>query len=120
MTDAFVYTAVRTPFGRYNGALSAIRPDDLAAHIITAMLARTPGFDPARIGDIIFGNANGAGEENRNVARMAGLLAGLPVSVSGGVTVNRLCGSSLDAVLQASRMVETGDAEVVLAGGSNR
>jgi acetyl-CoA acetyltransferase family protein len=109
---AYVYAATRTPFGRFNGALAGVRPDDLAAHVITALLAQTP----APIDEVIWGNANGAGEENRNVGRMAALLAGLPTSVPGS-TVNRLCGSSLDAAMIASRSVETGDAEIVLAGG---
>ncbi|MFI2490139.1 thiolase family protein [Promicromonospora kroppenstedtii] len=116
MSSAFVYDAVRTPFGRYGGALAGVRPDDLAAFVVGEQVRRAPGLDPARIDDVILGNANGAGEENRNVARMAVLLAGLPLSVP-GVTVNRLCGSSLDAVVQAARAVETGDADVVVAGG---
>ncbi|TDO91448.1 acetyl-CoA acyltransferase [Enemella evansiae] len=111
-----MYAAVRTPFGRFNGGLAGVRPDDLAAHAITAALGRTPELDPAAIGDIVWGNANGAGEENRNVGRMAALLAGLPVSVP-ATTVNRLCGSSLDAVLIGSRTIETGDADIVLTGG---
>ncbi|MBC9735184.1 thiolase family protein [Nocardioides marmotae] len=114
--SSYVYAAVRTPFGKYAGGLSAVRPDDLAAATIRALLARTPGLDPARIGDVVWGNANGAGEENRNVGRMAALLAGLPVSVP-GTTVNRLCGSSLDAVMIGSRTIETGDADLVLTGG---
>ncbi len=114
--SSFVYAAVRTPFGKFNGSLSGVRPDDLAAHAISALLSRTPGLDPERIDDVVWGNANGAGEENRNVGRMAGLLAGLPVSVP-GATVNRLCGSSLDAVHIGSRAIETGDAEIVLTGG---
>src|SRR5215210_9473898 len=114
--DAFILDAVRTPFGRAGGALAAVRPDDLAAHAVRALLARAPGLDPARIDDVLFGNANGAGEDNRNVARMAVMLAGLPTSVP-GATVNRLCGSSLDAAMQASRAIETGDASVVLVGG---
>ncbi|MFE3852018.1 thiolase family protein [Streptomyces griseorubiginosus] len=114
--SAFLYAATRTPFGRFNGALAGVRPDDLAAAAITSMLARVPGLDPAAIGDVVWGNANGAGEENRNVGRMAALLAGLPVSVP-GTTVNRLCGSSLDAAMTASRTIESGDAEVVLTGG---
>ncbi|OYO10912.1 beta-ketoadipyl CoA thiolase [Enemella evansiae] len=114
--SSFVYAAVRTPFGRFNGGLAGVRPDDLAAHAITAALGRTPELDPAAIGDIVWGNANGAGEENRNVGRMAALLAGLPVSVP-ATTVNRLCGSSLDAVLIGSRTIETGDADIVLTGG---
>lgn len=116
MADAYVIDAVRTPFGRYGGALARSRPDDLAAHVVAAIRERTPGLDPARIDDVVFGNANGAGEENRNVARMAVLLAGLPTSVP-GVTVNRLCASSLEAAIQASRAIETGDADVVLTGG---
>jgi acetyl-CoA acetyltransferase family protein len=114
--SAYIYAAVRTPFGRYGGALAGIRPDDLAAHSIRALLERAPGLDPARIDDVILGNANGAGEDNRDVARMALLLAGLPTSVP-GATVNRLCGSSLEASIQASRAIESGDADVVLAGG---
>jgi acetyl-CoA acetyltransferase family protein len=116
VTPAFVYDAIRTPFGRHGGALAEVRPDDLAAHVVRELLARSPDLDPARIDDVVFGNANGAGEDNRNVARMAVLLAGLPTSVP-GATVNRLCGSSLDAAMQASRAVETGDASLVLVGG---
>ena len=115
-SPAFVYSAVRTPFGRYAGALSGVRPDDLAAAVLTGLLAKTPDLDPARIADVVYGNANGAGEDNRNVARMAVLLADLPVTVP-ATTVNRLCGSSLDAAMAASRLVETGDAEVAVAGG---
>ncbi|QYX75197.1 thiolase family protein [Streptomyces akebiae] len=114
--SAFLYAATRTPFGRFNGALAGVRPDDLAAAAITSTLARVPGLDPAAIDDVVWGNANGAGEDNRNVGRMAALLAGLPVSVP-GTTVNRLCGSSLDAAMTASRTIESGDAEVVLTGG---
>ncbi|MEU9168637.1 thiolase family protein [Streptomyces sp. NPDC048420] len=114
--SAFLYCATRTPFGRFNGALAGVRPDDLAAAAITSTLARVPGLDPAAIDDVVWGNANGAGEDNRNVGRMAALLAGLPVSVP-GTTVNRLCGSSLDAAMTASRTIESGDAEVVLTGG---
>jgi acetyl-CoA acetyltransferase family protein len=114
--SAFLYAATRTPFGRFNGALAGVRPDDLAAAAITSTLAKVPRFDPAAIDDVVWGNANGAGEENRNVGRMAALLAGLPVSVP-GTTVNRLCGSSLDAAMTASRTIESGDAEVVLTGG---
>lgn len=119
MHDAFVYDGIRTPFGRFGGALAGVRPDDLAAHVVRAIVARAPGLAAqggAGIDEVVFGNANGAGEENRNVARMATLLAGLPTSVP-GTTVNRLCGSSLDAVILASRQIETGDADVVLAGG---
>ncbi|RYB88445.1 thiolase family protein [Nocardioides glacieisoli] len=113
--QAHVYTAVRTPFGRFGGALATSRPDDLAAGVLAAALARTD-LDPAEVDEVVLGNANGAGEDNRNVARMAALLAGLPVSVPGS-TVNRLCGSSLDAAMIGSRAIETGDAEVVLTGG---
>ncbi|TNC33966.1 thiolase family protein [Mumia zhuanghuii] len=113
---AYLFDAVRTPFGRYGGALSGVRPDDLAATVIEATMSRSPGLDPAAIDDVVWGNANGAGEDNRNVGRMAALLAGLPTSVP-GTTVNRLCGSSLDAAIIASRAIETGDADVVLTGG---
>ena len=116
VNHAFLYAGVRTPFGRYAGALAGSRPDDLAATVVRGLLDRAPEVDPARIADVILGCANGAGEDNRNVARMAVLLAGLPVSVP-GVTVNRLCGSSLQAAMDASRLVETGDAEIVVAGG---
>jgi acetyl-CoA acetyltransferase family protein len=116
VADAYLYDGVRTPFGRYGGALAGVRPDDLAAHVVTELLARRPELDPAEIDDVIFGDANQAGEDNRNVARMAALLAGLPTSVP-GTTINRLCGSSLDAAMQASRMIETGDARRVLVGG---
>jgi len=116
VSDAYVYDAVRTPFGRYGGGLSGVRPDDLAAHVVRALCDRAPDLDPERIGDVLFGNANGAGEDNRNVARMAVLLAGLPTSVPGNA-INRLCGSSLDAAMQASRTVETGDAALTLVGG---
>ncbi|MFL5846213.1 MAG: thiolase family protein [Solirubrobacteraceae bacterium] len=116
MSPCYVLDAVRTPFGRYGGALAAVRPDDLAGHALRALLDRSPGLDPDAIGDVLFGDANQAGEDNRNVGRMAVLLAGLPTSVP-ATTVNRLCGSSLDAAMQASRMVECGDASVVVAGG---
>ncbi|MEU9984375.1 thiolase family protein [Streptomyces sp. NPDC050856] len=114
--DVFIVDAVRTPIGKFGGALSSVRPDDLAAHVVRALVDRTPALDPARIDDVYFGDANGAGEDNRDVARMAVLLAGLPVTVP-GVTVNRLCGSGLEAVIQAARAVALGDASVVLAGG---
>ncbi|MFH9978752.1 thiolase family protein [Streptomyces sp. NPDC017179] len=116
MKTVYLVDAVRTPIGRYNGALASVRPDDLAAHAIRELLARTPGLDPARIEDVHLGNANGAGEENRNVARMAALLAGLPASVP-GVTVNRLCASGLEAVIQAARAIAVGDASIAVAGG---
>jgi acetyl-CoA acetyltransferase family protein len=116
MTDAYILDAIRTPFGRFGGGLAKVRPDDLGAHVVEALLSRAPDLDPAQIDDVAFGNANGAGEDNRNVGRMAVLLAGLPTSVPSD-TVNRLCGSSLDAAIHASRAVETGDADVVLVGG---
>jgi len=115
MTASYVYDAVRTPFGRAGGALSGVRPDDLAAVVMRAVVERT-GIDPARIEDVIFGDANQAGEDNRNVARFGALLAGFPTSVT-GATVNRLCGSSLEAVFQGSRAIESGDADIILAGG---
>jgi acetyl-CoA acetyltransferase family protein len=116
VTEAYVVDAVRTPFGRYGGALAGVRPDDLAGVAVRALLDRSPGLDVEAIGDVVFGDANGAGEDNRNVARMAVLLAGLPTSIP-GVTVNRLCASSLEAAAVASRTVESGDASVVIAGG---
>src|SRR3954465_14658036 len=112
---AYVLDAVRTPFGRYGGALAGVRPDDLGAHVVRSILDRTK-IDPERIDDGMFANPNGAGEENREVARRGVLLAGLPTSVP-GTTINRLCGSSLDAAMQASRAVETGDADLILVGG---
>jgi acetyl-CoA acyltransferase len=114
--DAYLIDAARTPFGRHRGGLSGIRTDDLATLPLTALLARHPGLDPARIDDVILGDTNGAGEDNRDVARMAVLLAGLPPSVP-GMTVNRLCGSGGEAIIQAARAVRAGDAEVVIAGG---
>jgi acetyl-CoA acetyltransferase family protein len=116
MNDAFIYEAVRTPFGRFGGALAGIRPDDLAAHALKALLARVEDLDPAAIDDILLGDANGAGEDNRDVARMAALLAGLPTSVT-GVTINRLCGSSLEAAIQANRAIRCGEASLIVAGG---
>ncbi|WP_060973998.1 thiolase family protein [Micrococcus luteus] len=143
LTDAYVFDAVRTPFGKVGGALSGVRPDDMAAHVVRTLVDRAPGLEglraasaqavadaaagrpieagtdaaaPQRIDEVVFGNANGAGEENRNVARMATLLAGLPVTVP-ATTVNRLCGSSLDAAIMASRQIEVGEADVVLVGG---
>jgi acetyl-CoA acetyltransferase family protein len=114
--DAYLLDAVRTPFGRFRGGLSRTRTDDLAAAPIVELIARHPEIDPADIDDVILGNANGAGEENRDVARMAGLLAGLPVSVP-GVTVNRLCASGAEAIVQAARAIGVGDHSLVVAGG---
>ncbi len=114
--DAYILEAVRTPIGRYGGALSSIRADDLGAVPIRALLDRMPGLDPELIDDVIFGCANQAGEDNRNVARMSGLLAGLPAGV-GGSTINRLCGSGLDAVGSAARAIRSGDADCLIAGG---
>ena len=114
--EVYIVDAVRTPVGKYGGALASVRPDDLAAHVLRALLARTPRLDPARVDEVIMGNANGAGEENRNVARMAVLLAGLPVTVP-GATVNRLCASGLEAVVQAARAIAVGDAAIAVAGG---
>ncbi|MFI7222946.1 thiolase family protein [Nonomuraea angiospora] len=113
MNTVYVVDAVRTPFGRHGGALAGIRPDDLAAHVVRAVAERNDVQAPD---EVILGNANGAGEENRNVARMAALLAGLPVTTP-GVTVNRLCGSGMEAVIQAYRMIALGDASTVIAGG---
>jgi len=117
VTAAYLYDAVRTSFGRFNGALAGVRPDDLASYVITALLQRNPRLEGTAVDEVIFGNANGAGEDNRNLGRMAGLLAGLPVSVP-ATTVNRLCGSSLDAAMIASRSIETSDAEMIIAGGA--
>jgi 3-oxoadipyl-CoA thiolase len=116
MMDAFICDAVRTPIGRYGGALAAVRADDLAAIPIAALLKRNPSLEPAAVDEVLLGCANQAGEDNRNVARMALLLAGLPVSVP-GATINRLCGSGLDALAMAARIVRAGEAEVVIAGG---
>ncbi|MEI6803116.1 MAG: 3-oxoadipyl-CoA thiolase [Burkholderiales bacterium] len=116
MTDAFICDAVRTPIGRYGGALASVRADDLAAITINALMERNPQVQWGQVDDIILGCANQAGEDNRNVARMAGLLAGLPVEVPGG-TVNRLCGSSLDAVGMAARSIKAGEDALVIAGG---
>jgi 3-oxoadipyl-CoA thiolase len=115
MTDAYIVDALRTPIGKYGGVLAHARPDDLAAHVVARAVERN-GIDPETVDDVVLGNANGAGEENRNVARMAALLAGLPVETP-GVTVNRLCASGLEAVNQAARMVRLGEADLVLAGG---
>ncbi|RWZ82529.1 thiolase family protein [Glutamicibacter sp. HZAU] len=116
MTEAFLVGGARTPVGRYGGALSAVRPDDLAALTIRRVIDDA-GIDPADIDEVIYGNANGAGEENRNVARMAALLAGLPITVP-GITVNRLCASGMSAITMASHMIKAGAADIVVAGGT--
>ena len=116
MKTTYVVDAVRTPIGKYGGALSSIRPDDLLAHVIKALLERNPSIDPEAIEDVIAGDANQAGEDNRNVARMASLLAGLPVSVAGN-TVNRLCASGLQAIMDASRAIMCGDGDIYIACG---
>ena len=116
MNDAFICDAVRTPFGRYGGALAGVRTDDLAALPIAALMARNPGVDWSKVDDVYYGCANQAGEDNRNVGRMAALLAGLPVDVPAN-TVNRLCGSSLDAVGIAARAIKSGEAQLIIAGG---
>src|SRR5690554_2741795 len=116
MKDALIIDAIRTPIGRYGGALSPVRPDDLGAVPLRALMARNPSVDWTRIDDIFYGCANQAGEDNRNVARMASLLAGLPVEVPGG-TINRLCGSGMDAVGTAARAIKAGEASLVIAGG---
>ncbi|MEU2432195.1 acetyl-CoA C-acyltransferase [Streptomyces sp. NPDC007861] len=116
LRDVYVVDAVRTPIGKYGGALAGVRPDDLAAGVLGALVSRTPELDPARVDDVFFGDANGAGEDNRDVARMAVLLAGLPVTVP-GTTVNRLCGSGMEAVVQAARAIAVGDASIAVAGG---
>ncbi|NCU17424.1 acetyl-CoA C-acyltransferase [Pallidibacillus pasinlerensis] len=117
MKEVVIVDAVRTPIGRYKGALKSVRPDDLAAIAIKGLIERNPNVPVEEIEDVVLGNANQAGEDNRNVARMAGLLAGLPIE-TGGVTVNRLCGSGLDAVLYASRAIAFGDGDVYIAGGT--
>ncbi|TLY62261.1 MAG: 3-oxoadipyl-CoA thiolase [Gammaproteobacteria bacterium] len=116
MPEAFICDAVRTPIGRYGGALAVVRADDLAALPIAALVARNPSLEPAAIDEVLLGCANQAGEDNRNVARMAALLAGLPVAVP-GATINRLCGSGLDAVAMAARAIKSGEAELIVAGG---
>ncbi|HET9070891.1 MAG TPA: acetyl-CoA C-acyltransferase [Acidimicrobiales bacterium] len=116
MAEVWIVDGVRTPVGRHGGALARVRPDDLAAVAVKALVDRRADLDPARVDDVLLGDANGAGEDNRNVARMAALLAGLPTSVP-GATVNRLCGSGMEAVVEASRAVAVGDASVVIAGG---
>ena len=116
MNQAFICDAIRTPFGRYGGALSSVRTDDLGSLPIAALMARNPKVDWAALADVLYGCANQAGEDNRNVARMAALLAGLPVGVP-GATINRLCGSGLDAVGTAARAIKSGEAQLMIAGG---
>jgi acetyl-CoA acetyltransferase family protein len=116
MAEAYIVDAVRTPVGRHGGALADVRPDDLAAYALEALMARNPDLDPAAVEEVVFGDANGAGEDNRDVARMAVLLAGLPTSVP-GATTNRLCGSGMEAAMQISRTIAVGDASVGIAGG---
>jgi len=116
MTEAYICDAIRTPFGRYGGALSSVRADDLAAVPIKALMERNPTVDWSQVTDVLYGCANQAGEDNRNVARMAALLAGLPMEVPGG-TINRLCGSGLDAVGTAARAIKSGEASLMIAGG---
>ena len=116
MTEVFICDYIRTPIGRYGGALASVRPDDLGAVPLRALMTRNPGVDWAAVDDVIFGCANQAGEDNRNVARMSALLAGLPLEVS-GTTINRLCGSGMDAVLMAARTIAVGEAGLMIAGG---
>src|SRR3984893_10504685 len=116
MTDAFICDAIRTPIGRYGGALATVRPDDLAAIVLRELRRRNSNLDPAAVDDVVLGCANQAGEDNRNVARMAALLAGLPVDVP-GATINRLCGSGMDAIGMAARTIKAGDADLIIAGG---
>ncbi|WP_338656220.1 acetyl-CoA C-acyltransferase [Sporosarcina psychrophila] len=117
MREVVIVDAVRTPIGRYDGALKDVRPDDLGAVVIKALIARNPELPAEQIEEVVLGNANQAGEDNRNVARMAGLLAGLPVEV-GGTTINRLCGSGIDAVIYAARAIAVGDGDIYIAGGT--
>jgi acetyl-CoA acyltransferase len=117
MTEAFICAYKRTPIGRFGGSLSSVRPDDLGAIALKALMAEQTDVDWEAVDDVIFGNANGAGEENRNVARMSALLAGLPISVT-GTTMNRLCGSGMDAVITAARAIKSGEAELMIAGGT--
>ena len=116
MTHAFICDAIRTPFGRYGGALSSVRTDDLGAIPLKALMARNPKVDWAAVADVIYGCANQAGEDNRNVARMSALLAGLPIELP-GATLNRLCGSGMDAVGTAARAIKSGEAQLMIAGG---
>lgn len=117
MTEVVIVDAVRTPIGRYKGGLKSVRPDDLAAVVIKALMERNPNVPPEQIEDVILGNANQAGEDNRNVGRMAALLAGLPIEI-GGTTINRLCGSGMDAVHYAARAIKSGEGDIFIAGGT--
>ena len=117
MQDAYICDAVRSPIGRFGGALSTVRADDLAAHPLKALMARLPDLDWTAVDEVVYGAANQAGEDNRNIARMALLLAGLPQTVP-GITLNRLCASGMEAVIAASRMIRSGEGEFVIAGGS--
>ncbi len=117
LNEAYICDFVRTPIGRFGGSLAKVRPDDLAAHVIRALLARNPSLDKDKIEEVFFGCANQAGEDNRNIARMGLLLAGLPVSVPGN-TINRLCASGLDAVGAAARAIKTGEISLAIAGGA--
>lgn len=117
MREVVIVDAVRTPIGRYNGALKDVRPDDLGAAVIKALIERNPSLPVGKIEEVVLGNANQAGEDNRNVARMSGLLAGLPVEVA-GTTINRLCGSGMDAVMYAARAIAVGDGDIFIAGGT--
>jgi acetyl-CoA acetyltransferase family protein len=117
MKEVVIVDAVRTPIGRYKGALKNVRPDDLGAIVIKALMDRNPNVPPLAIEEVVFGNANQAGEDNRNVARMSALLAGLPVEV-GGTSINRLCGSGMDAVMYAARAIAVGDGDIFIAGGT--
>lgn len=117
MREVVIVDAVRTPIGKYNGALKDVRPDDLGAIVIKALIERNPNLPPKQIEEVVFGNANQAGEDNRNVARMSGLLAGLPVEVA-GTTINRLCGSGMDAIMYAARAITVGEGDIFIAGGT--
>lgn len=117
MTEAYICDYIRTPIGRFGGALSSVRPDDLGAIPLMALATRNGGVDWEEVDDVIFGNANGAGEDNRNIARMSLLIAGLPVGVT-GTSMNRLCGSGMDAVITAARAIKSGEADLVIAGGA--
>lgn len=117
MTEVVIVDAIRTPIGKYKGALKAVRPDDLGAIVIKGLVERNPKVPVDQIEDVIFGNANQAGEDNRNVARMSGLLAGLPIEI-GGTTINRLCGSGMDAVQYAARAIKSGEGDIFIAGGT--